>query len=410
MKLTFIRALTAAVLLFTTTICSFAGTGVESPPLASFDFNIVGVGLKASPEYQAVPKGIASKVNASFEAAGFNLADVVAQLPVDYTVRAELSGPAFQTPLPLVAKPGSGFDLPTLAITGRYTLSNIRLVDGSGATLFGAVPQVVAIESIPDPLITSVTTRQLSAQELQERGVTFDKSNFTAYEFTAGIATNDGRVALKLPVVIPNSQKVENTPSIEASSPISLPQAQISALPPDIPETVLPANLEIQPFVLEPQEDGSNIKLPPIPGIVVIPGNIGFLHQYFSAMALVSNGAPLQSGLSIRDVSAKISFPLGEDLIAGSDEAPGDDPLRMAKGQSGYFARTLPVMNAGADAKVGTSDDIGVMQPGESGQADFTIEGMKEGTHKVDFEITAVLDGLPIFLMFILLNTHFALK
>ena len=36
------------------------------------------------------------------------------------------------------------------------------------------------------------------------------------------------------------------------------------------------------------------------------------------------------------------------------------------------------------------------MQAGESGQADYTIEGLKEGTHEVDFDITAVLDGLPI--------------
>ena len=193
---TIVHALIAVALFLTTATSSAGDTGLVQPVLTSFDFNIVGVGLRVAPEYQAIPKGVASKVNASFEAAGFNLADVVAQLPAEYRVRAELSGPAFQTPMLLVTKPVTAFDLPTLAVTGRYTLANIRLVDGNGATLFGAVPQVVAIESIPDPLITSVTTRQLTVQELQDRGVTFDKSNFTAYEFTAAIATSSGQVPL----------------------------------------------------------------------------------------------------------------------------------------------------------------------------------------------------------------------
>jgi len=394
-----VRIVLLVAVVISTAVCAGAETGNTTQPiLTSFDFNIVGVGLKASPDYQAVPKGIATKVNANFDAGNFNISDIIAQLPQDYTVRAELSGPAFQTPVSLVTKPGVSFDIPTLAITGRYTLANIRLVDGSGKILFGAVPQAVAIESIPDPLITSVTTRQLSVQELKDRGVTFDSSNFTAYEFTAGIATQSGQVPLTLPVVIPASQTVQETPTIDAPTTISLPQSQTITVPPDVPETAIPQNLEVKPFMME-VEDGDKtgtIKLPPIPGVVVIPGNIGFLHQYFSALALVSNGAPLQSGLTIRDVKAIISFPAGEDLTPGTDAAPGDDPLRMAKGASGYFPRAASVMNAGPDGKAGTSDDSGSMQPGESGQADFTVEGLKEGTHKVDFDITAILDGLPV--------------
>ncbi len=81
-----VRALIISAFILIAPVFCLAGAGSQ-PVLTSFDFNIVGVGLKASPEYQAVPKGIASKVNASFEAAGFNLADLVAQLPKDYTVR-----------------------------------------------------------------------------------------------------------------------------------------------------------------------------------------------------------------------------------------------------------------------------------------------------------------------------------
>lgn len=272
-----VRALITAVFILAAAIFSSADTGTAQTVLTSFDFDIVGVGLKVSPEYQAVPKGIASKVNASFEAAGFNLEDLVAQLPSDYTVQAELSGPSFQTPMHLVTKPGAGFDLPTLAVTGRYTLSNIRLVDGNGTTLFGAMPQIVAIESIPDPLITSVTTRQLTVQELQDRGVTFDKSNFTAYEFTAGIATSSGQVPLTLPVIISDSQIVQDTPTLEGASTISLPQSSSVTIPPEVPLTAIPQNLQVHPFMMEVQEGKKvgKIQLPPIPCADVIPGNIG---------------------------------------------------------------------------------------------------------------------------------------
>jgi len=362
--------------------------------LTTFDFNLVGVGLKAAPSYQAVPKGIASQVNTSLDTGSFNVADIIAQLPQDYTVRAELSGPAFQTPLPLVTKPGQPFSLPSLAILGKYTLSNIRLVDGSGNTLFGAAPQAVAVESISDPLITSVTTRPLTLQEIKDRGVTFDSSNFTAYQFTAGIATSSGQVPLTLPVVIPTSAVVNDPPAGASAIPvIDLPPA------PSVPPQVqLPQNLTVSPFLMEVQEKdvAANLSLPPIPGIVVIPGNIGFLHQYFSALAVVTNGAPLQSGLVIKDIQAKIILPSGDDLTPGTDDNPGDDPLRMAKGASGFFPRTMPVMAAGPDGKNGTADDVSLLNPAESGQADFTIEGLKEGTHKLNFEITATLVGLPV--------------
>ncbi|HEY6871279.1 MAG TPA: carboxypeptidase regulatory-like domain-containing protein, partial [Geobacteraceae bacterium] len=394
------RLIIAAVAWLTLSTAAFSYADTSTPAanvLTSFDFNIVGVGLKASPDYQAVPKGIASKVDTVFDAGSFNVADIISQLPQDYTVRAELSGPAFQTPLPLVTKPGKAFDLPTLAIYGKYTLANIRLVDGAGNVLFGAMPQAVAIESIPDPLITSVTTRPLTLTELQQRGVTFDTSNFTAYEFTAGIATQSGQVPLTLPVLIPNTSTLVNPQDIPSPQVGGITPPPVSSVPPEL-ENDVPQNLAVAPFMMEVQDQdlAPNIKLPPIPGIVVIPGNIGFLHQYFSALALVTNGAPLQSGLVIKDVQAKIVFPTGEDLVPGTDAAPGDDPLRMAKGADGFFPRIMAVMNPGPDGKNGTADDVGSLNPSESGQADFTIEGLKEGTHQLTFEITATLEGLPI--------------
>ncbi len=371
----------------------------ETTPLTSLDFNIVGIGVGAAPDYQAVPRGIATQVKTSVDTGAFDTDLIISQLPKDYRVKAELSGPAFLTPITLETLPGKPFDIPTLALYGKHTLNNIRLEDGQGKTLFGAVPQAVIIESISDPLITEVKTRQLTAEELEERGVTFDSSNFTAYEFTAALATESGQVALTLPVTIPNEVTLPNPEDIQVQNQIGIPAPSLEIKPPEGVQVKLPPNLEVQPFVMtvkEPEAGAPTIELPPIPGVVVIPGNIGFLHQYFSALAIVTNGAPELSGLTIRDVTAHIILPDGEDLTPGTDADPGDDPLRLAKGTDGYFPREMTVYNAGPDARYGTGDDVSELRPTESGQADFTIEGLKEGTHKVEFEITATLDGLPI--------------
>lgn len=326
----------AAGITFLTAALSYAETSQPlSKILTSFDFSVVGLGLNASPDYQYVPKGIASEVDTIFDAGTFDAADIIAQLPADYTVRAELSGPGFQTPLALVTKPGKPFSLPTLVILGKYTLSNIRLVDGQGETLFGAVPQAVAIESISDPLLSSVTSRSVSKQELLERGVTFDSSNYTAYQFSAGFATQSGQVKFDLDVQIPNSEVIKNEePSEQAGEepvfdapPLEIPPA------PNTPQVQLPQNLSVSSFFMQFDEKEAMVdyKIPPIPGVVVIPGNIGFLHQYFSVLALVSNGAPLESKLNITNVQAKIVLPLGENLTPDAGSITDDDPLRLAK-------------------------------------------------------------------------------
>jgi len=67
------------------------------------------------------------------------------------------------------------------------------------------------------------------------------------------------------------------------------------------------------------------------------PGQHRFLHQFFSALVLVSKGANLQSGLTIKDITAtiKLSHRRGPDRRNG--RGAGDDPIRMAKNASGYF-------------------------------------------------------------------------
>src|SRR5205085_2102447 len=44
----------------------------------------------------------------------------------------------------------------------------------------------------------------------------------------------------------------------------------------------------------------------------------------------------------------------------------------------------------------GTPDDVGLLNPGDQGQAEFLLRGEKEGFHTLNFDINATLDGLPV--------------
>ncbi|TAK03476.1 MAG: hypothetical protein EPO39_11995, partial [Candidatus Manganitrophaceae bacterium] len=358
--------------------------------LTELKFYVVGMQIKPTPDKQAVPKELSTTVNTEviLPTAEVSFADLKPLLPKDLVIKAQLRGPAFSQPLTLTTLPNVPFTIPTLPIVGIYTLENIRME--SGGELIAASPNVVTIESFEKVLVTQVTTRPLTLQEIQDRGVLIDTSNFNVISFNTAIAVQSDQVRIEFPVLIPKTpvalppeqggggEGVDNSP-------------QIPTLQVDIP------NLQVSGFVMEEVEisEEQEIRFPPISGIIVIPGNIGYLHQFFDVTLLVTNGAPAGSGLYVKDLAAEIVLPIGEDKTGGTDAVPGDDPLRVAKTSSGNTTRTLPVVGPGVDGRFGTADDTLSFNPGESGQASFTVEGLKEGAFPVDFNITATLVGLP---------------
>ncbi len=85
-------------------------------------------------------------------------------------------------------------------------------------------------------------------------------------------------------------------------------------------------------------------------------------------------------------------LPPGRDNVPNSD----DDPLRMARTNAGESPRVRLVMQPGADGKLGTGDDIGTLAPGETGSAEYLVEGRREGTHVIEMAMTGTLTGLPV--------------
>ena len=61
-------------------------------------------------------------------------------------------------------------------------LENIRLIS-NGEVLFYGTPESVTIEVIDQLLVTEVTARPLTADEIREKGIVFDQSNFQAYNW-----------------------------------------------------------------------------------------------------------------------------------------------------------------------------------------------------------------------------------
>lgn len=166
--------------------------------LARLTFYVTGLNLRPSPERQAVPKDLTTTVNTEllFGTDAVNFSDVQGQLPKDLVIKGELRGPAYSQPLTLTTNPNAPFTLPSLPLVGIYTLENIRMM--SGDQVIAASPSIVTIESFETALVTQVTTRPLTAQEIQDQGLLIDQSSFQVINFTVGLATQTNPINITL--------------------------------------------------------------------------------------------------------------------------------------------------------------------------------------------------------------------
>ena len=250
---------------------------------------VVGLDLTVAPPSQAVPRGVQTTVTTSLGGTDVTipLSLLAPLLPQPLTVQGELHGPAFLTPLTLSAPAGTPVTIPTLPIKGRYTLENLRLVGGGAGpndqcpmtndqcrnpeVLLAASPTTVVIEAIGDVLITSVQTRPLSLQEIRDRGIVIDSSNFTVINFTAVVNVQSNRIPVQIPFVLPKGAPGRPEAPPEPPASVSIPDLNLK-LP-----TLRVSGITFRP--LQEQVDlGLADELPPIDALLIFPGSIGFLH------------------------------------------------------------------------------------------------------------------------------------
>jgi hypothetical protein len=345
---------------------------------------------------QTVPKGFATAIPTMFVAPQVPDA-VLPGFGPDALILGTLRGPSFPTPIELSALPNTPFSIPPMSVPGLHSLDEIRLVV-NGQVLLRGDRESALIRVIDKLLVTQVTARALTAEEERAKGLVFDHSNFQAYNFAAAFAIEDKKIPINFTVVLPKVTGADDIGTNRVSLPgigsvPGLPSLQ-TVIPESLRQLSLQVpNLNVVGFTLKiPATAGQNFYVPPIPGVIVIPGDIGFLNQFFSVMLMVGNVAPPGSGLVVSDLSAEIVMPVGDDEVANSP----DDPLRMGRNERGEVARTQLVTQPGPDGKLGTSDDIRTIGPGETGNAEYLVEGKREGTHIVEMRIAGTLHGLPI--------------
>ena len=76
--------------------------------------------------------------------------------------------------------------VPALSVQGEYHLSDIRLTQGGRTVAQAAHPAATVV--VTDILVTQITSRALTSQDLASRGITVNESNFKAF------ATPTGRI------------------------------------------------------------------------------------------------------------------------------------------------------------------------------------------------------------------------
>jgi hypothetical protein len=396
------RRLCAVLAFLTIAVSTGPALRAQQSPLRKIgELDLAIRGLTATTELsQTLPRQTASGVRISVRAGDVELtsAEAVRFLGDGFTVVGELSGPGLTQTLTLPLPPDLNtpvtgpadpllLPIPPLSTAGIYTLSNLRILH-AGRVVLDVAPRTVTLEVLDQILITSVKTRQLTLDEIKAKGIVLDSDDYLGFEFTIAMKLESTPVTISFPAVFDRQ-------GIPIPSPLE---------PPSVGRTGLPMPT-LLPVLLEPIEDGEEgpdngekiaLTLPSgapvtIPSLIVIPGNVGYLKQFFSAQLFVANGAPVGTSLVVRNITGTVALPKGDDHESGTT----DDPLTLAQTETGVHA-TLPVRGAGGDGAPGTSDDQDALAPGEQGQAEFLIRGEKEGFHTIDFDVRATLEGLPV--------------
>jgi hypothetical protein len=381
----------------------------QTPPLTQLQFDIVGVRLVVDPPVLTVPKNIPTQINTSLvlpDGIGTAASEAIATLTNGALVEAELRGPSLP-PTRIVTQPGQPIPIPPLAIPGDYFLDGIKLVK-NGQTILDATTQdgrlatTIPIRVISEVFVTSVTSRPLSLDEIRGKGIVIDETNFRTVSFQVAFNIDGTPFTIDVPAALPTPEFLQQRPTraeiIQQVTAINQALRGIETrLPPQFDRPGLNFSIAALPFFPVLEEDGGvpELDIPPITGLVVIPGNVAFLNQFFSVLLMVTNVAPNGTPLELRDATATIVLPPGADRVLGTHALPGDDPLRLARLDGVGIQPTVPVIQLGTDGVRGTADDILVIPAQKSGSGEFLVEGLKEGSQVFDLEIRATLFGLP---------------
>ena len=354
----------------------------QSTPLkiGQLDLTVGGLSAAVTPPQPVIPKNVSSGVQFAVTLNGQPLtpAAVAQYLGGSFQIQGEYSGPGLSQTVEVPQTPAVNslvLDLPSVSESGNYTLSNLRFTV-NGVDVFEPSPTSVVVNVIDQVLVTSVQTQALTLDQIQAMGVVLNSSDYTGFQFTVGLQLSSQVVNISFPVVF-------DSQGVAVPQPL-FPPAVPTPLGVSVPVTIVP--------ILLGSGDGSGGGGPPImlpggggpvkiPSILVIPGNVGYLKQFFSAQLYVTNDTPSEANLVVDNVTGTINLPAGPDGVVGTS----DDPLGLPTLVTGPEATTMPIVLNGSST----------LNAGQTGQAQWTIVGNSEGFYSINFGINATLEGLP---------------
>jgi len=364
-----------------------AASPLRAGALASSSLHLVGLRLKAPANRIDIPKGAPFSVpvdlwlgdhQASPEEAGV-------LVPGGASLRGVLTGPGLSEPVLVSGNLGSGLSLPALTSEGDFTLSDIRLVSG-GSTLLEAEPRTLSIHCLGDILISSVTSTPMTMQELRDAGLQLQPGDYEGKRFTMALAIGSKQVSLSVPVAVPVYNGLEDPQGGAEVGRLELLGFEDRMGLPDLSVVVADIKPEKDPFTLS-RPTISHALRNHFKALIVIPGSIGYLKQFYKVNLVVFNALKEGSPFRITHLSTTLNLPPGGDGAVGS----GDDPLAIAAREGENDAASKPVRGPGAGGAAGTGEPI--LKAGESGMATYFVKALKEGAHQLNFDIRGQFEG-----------------
>jgi hypothetical protein len=359
------RALRSWLILTVVSAAAWSARGQALPNIAERDLLIAGSSLEVVTRTQTTNVDLPVEVQTRFAGRMNDEAPVVD----DLKAVGELAGPGLSEPIHLECAPGHPFVVPGLHEEGTYVLQNVRLMRGS-TFVASALPSSSVIV-VANVLRTSVTIRQLSIDDLRRQGITVDPRNFDVYEYTFSFFVNGKEVIIPFPVIVdPRTHEV--TP-VNTETPYRLPSNPGVQQPPRFtPPAVVPFDFERGAGGELPGSDELDKQAPArprIPAALVIPNNIGVLHQFFAVALTVQNGAPSGSTIRLDDINATL-----RPRDASSMRIAGTKPAVA-------FGRPVPIRVPDSNVTFLVAQGIG--------NGEWSVEGLKPGTHTFDVDVTA---------------------
>ncbi|HYK00775.1 MAG TPA: Ig-like domain-containing protein [Thermoanaerobaculia bacterium] len=342
-----------------------AGAATAEANITTTSLRIQGAGLRVITETVTTSLDLPTTVQTEF---GGKQNDEAVSLEGVMAV-GDLTGPGIDTPIQLTTAPGHRFQIPGLSRQGIYYLQNVRLM--KGAEFLQYASPATSVITVADLLQTKVTVRQLSPAELRARGITVDPRNYDVYEYSFTFIIDGREVVIPFPVIIdPRTHEVQ---PVRGESPYSLPPQGLIEPPRWSPPQIIAMDFGEEGELPEPGKDpveravkGARTS---IPAAIVIPNSLAVLHQFFAVAVMVTNGAPAGSAARLEDIKATIKIPTALRTVKTVPQVSFGQPVPIVEPTTGV---TFLVAQA-------------------RGEAEWTLEGLESGTHRIDFDLRAVL-------------------